>query len=156
MILCRTTRTDAQETPLLDIRPITPDYAVSPQIEPADLETIRAAGFTTVINNRPDAEIPPQLQNDRMRAAAEAAGLAFVFIPLVHGQLADAVAAQAEAMAASAGPVFAYCATGNRCAIVWALSQAGQRPAEELVGMTARHGYRLSHLLPQIEALARG
>jgi uncharacterized protein (TIGR01244 family) len=142
--------------PVLDIRPITPDYAVAPQIEPADMAAIRAAGFTTVINNRPDGEIPPHLRNDRMRAAAEAAGLAFVFIPLLHSHLADAVPAQADAMAASAGPVLAYCATGNRCAAVWALSQAGKRPAEELVGMTARHGYRLSHLLPQIEALARG
>jgi uncharacterized membrane protein YedE/YeeE len=45
----------------MDIRPLTPNYAVSPQIAIEDLPAIKAAGFTTVIDNRPDAEIPPHL-----------------------------------------------------------------------------------------------
>ncbi len=44
----------------MDIRALTQSYAVSPQVAPEDFATIRAAGFVTVINNRPDAEIPPQ------------------------------------------------------------------------------------------------
>ncbi|MDE3029426.1 MAG: TIGR01244 family phosphatase, partial [Paracoccaceae bacterium] len=41
----------------MEIRALTPDYAVSPQIEPADVAAIKAAGYTTVICNRPDREI---------------------------------------------------------------------------------------------------
>ncbi|MFN6924054.1 MAG: TIGR01244 family sulfur transferase [Tabrizicola sp.] len=140
----------------MDIRAITPDYAVSPQIEPADLPAIKAAGYVTVIDNRPDSEIPPPLHTAAMRAAAEALGLRFVANPVIGGMLTmDNVTAQAAAIAASPGPVFAYCASGNRSSIVWALANAGKRPVDELVGLPARFGYQLDHLRPQIEALAR-
>lgn len=140
----------------MDIRAITPDYAVSPQIEPTDLPAIKAAGYVTVIDNRPDGEIPPHLQTDAMRAAAEALGLVFVANPVIGGMLTmDNVAQQGAAIAASRGPVLAYCASGNRSSIVWALSQAGKRPVDELIALPARFGYQLEHLRPQIEALAR-
>jgi uncharacterized protein (TIGR01244 family) len=139
----------------MDIRPLTPDYAVSPQIEPGDLPAIKAAGYVMVIDNRPDGEIPPHLQTAPMQAAAEALGLAFVANPVIGGALTlDNVTAQAQAMAAAGGPVFAYCASGNRCSIVWALTQAGKRPAEELIGIAARFGYQLDHLRPTLDALA--
>lgn len=140
----------------MDIRRLTPDYAVSPQIAVEDLAAVKAAGFATVIDNRPDAEIPAELHTPAMRAAAEALGLRFVANPVIGGALTmENVQAQAAAMAASPGPVFAYCASGNRCSIVWALTQAGRRPVEELIGIPARFGYNLDHLRPQIEALAR-
>jgi uncharacterized protein (TIGR01244 family) len=140
----------------MDIRPVTPDYAVSPQIEPADLAQIKAAGYVTIIDNRPDGEIPPHLHTPVMRAAAEALGLTFVANPVIGGQLTmENVAAQGAAIAASTGPVFAYCASGNRSSIVWALAQAGKRPVDDLIGLPARFGYQLDHLRPQIEALAR-
>jgi uncharacterized protein (TIGR01244 family) len=140
---------------MLDIRPLSPDYAVSPQIDPEDLEAIRAAGFATVIDNRPDAEIPPSHHAGPMRRAAEAAGLTFVVNPVVGGALTmDNVTAQAEAMAASKGPVLAYCASGNRSSIVWSLVQAGRMDPDAIIAAGARHGYQLAHLRPQIEALA--
>jgi uncharacterized protein (TIGR01244 family) len=141
----------------MDIRAITPDYAVSPQIEPGDLPAIKAAGYVTVIDNRPDGEIPPHLHTGAMRQAAEALGLTFVANPVISGGLTmDNVAAQTAAIAASSGPVFAYCASGNRCSIVWALSNAGKRPVDDLVGLPARFGYQLDHLRPQLETLAKG
>jgi uncharacterized protein (TIGR01244 family) len=140
----------------MDIRALTPDYAVSPQIEPADLPAIKAAGYVTIINNRPDGEIPPHLHSAQMQAAAEALGLTFVVNQVIGGQLTmENVLAQGAAIAASPGPVFAYCASGNRSSIVWALANAGKRPVDELVGLPARFGYQLDHLRPQIEALAR-
>jgi uncharacterized protein (TIGR01244 family) len=139
----------------MDIRPLTPDYAVSPQIELSDLAAIKAAGFTTVIDNRPDGEIPPHLHADAMRSAAEALGLTFVANPVVGGALTmDNVTTQGAAIAAASGPVLAYCASGNRSSVVWALSQAGTRPVDDLVNLPARFGYQLDHLRPQIAALA--
>ncbi|MBA3911516.1 MAG: TIGR01244 family phosphatase [Rhodobacter sp.] len=140
----------------MDIRAITPSYAVSPQIETGDLAAIKAAGYVTVIDNRPDGEIPPHLHAATMKSAAEALGLTFIINPVIGGMLTtDNVTAQREAIEASAGPVFAYCASGNRSSIVWALAEAGSRPVDELVGLPARFGYQLEHLRPQIEALAK-
>lgn len=140
----------------MDIRAITPDYAVSPQIEPGDLAAIKAAGYTTVIDNRPDGEIPPHLHTAVMQAEAEALGLVFVANPVIGGAMTmDNVAAQAAAIEAASGPVFAWCASGNRSSVVWALANAGKRPVDELVGLPARFGYQLDHLRPQIEALQK-
>jgi uncharacterized protein (TIGR01244 family) len=142
---------------MMDIRRLTDAYAVSPQIDPTDMAAIRAAGFTTIIDNRPDGEIPPPLHTEAMRAAAQAAGLDFIVNPVIGGAMTmDNVTAQGAAIAAAAGPVLAYCASGNRSSQVWALSMAGRMPADDLIGLPARHGYQLEGLRPQIEALAKG
>jgi uncharacterized protein (TIGR01244 family) len=139
----------------MDIRPLSDAYAVSPQIAPQDAAAIAAAGYVTVICNRPDGENPPGLAADAIRAAVEAAGLRFVDNPFNAMTLnLDHVAAQAAAMAEAEGPVLAYCASGNRSSVVWALAQAGRQPADALIGAAARHGYHLEGLRPQIEALA--
>lgn len=138
----------------MDIRALTPGYAVSPQIEPTDLPAIKAAGYTVVIDNRPDHEIPDELQTDTMRAEAEALGLVFIANPVIGGQITmDNVTAQGTALAEATGPVFAYCASGNRSSIVWALSQAGSRPIDELIAIPAKFGYQLEHLRPTLEQL---
>ncbi len=140
---------------LMDIRALTPTYAVSPQIELADLAAIKAAGFTTVIDNRPDREIPDHLQTPAMQAAAQALGLTFVANPLIPGNITpDNIATQAAATHSATGPVFAYCASGNRCSVIWALMQAGARPTDELISIPARFGYQLEPLRAQIDALA--
>ena len=140
----------------MEIRQVTPGYAVAPQIEPADMAALAAAGFATVINNRPDAEVPPEQQSAAMRAAAEAAGLAYVENPVVNGAMTmDMVIAQAEALAASPGPVFAYCRSGTRSSIVWALGQAGRQPTDDILAALAKAGYDLGGLRGQIDMLAR-
>lgn len=141
----------------MDIRALTPTYAVSPQIEPEDLPAIAAAGYTLVIDNRPDAEIPPHLHTDVMAEAARAAGLTFVANPVISGMLTeDNVTAQARAIAAAQGPVLAYCASGNRSSVIWALAHAGRLPVDDLIGLPARHGYQLEWLRAQLTAMARG
>ncbi|WP_281984214.1 TIGR01244 family sulfur transferase [Thalassorhabdomicrobium marinisediminis] len=140
----------------MNIRSITPDYTVSPQIDPEDLPAIAAAGYTTVINNRPDAENPPSHQSAAMDAAAKAAGVRIVHLPVTHQTLnGDTVAAQLEACRAADGPVLAYCASGTRSTIVWALGEAGTRPTDEIISLAAEQGYDLSQMRPQLEAFAQ-
>ncbi len=140
----------------MDIRPLTDSYAVSPQIASEDMAAIAQAGFTTVICNRPDGENPPELQQAALRAAAEAAGLTFLVNPVVGGAITmENVQGQAQALENSTGPVLAYCASGNRSSIVWALSQAGKRPTEELIALPARHGYTLEPFREMIDQLAK-
>jgi uncharacterized protein (TIGR01244 family) len=139
----------------MDIRPISDRYAVSPQIDPQDAAAIKAAGITTVVCNRPDAEVPPSHQSDAMRVAIEAAGLKFEVLPITHQTMTpDRVAQQAALVDASDGPVLAYCASGTRCSILWALSQAGQKSADEILDAVAQAGYDLSMLRSTLEAAA--
>lgn len=136
----------------MDIREITPRYSVSPQINPEDLAAIKAAGFTKVICNRPDVEIPPSHHADVMAEAAKAAGLAFFNLPLTHQTMTpENVAAQMAEVEASDGPVLAYCASGTRCSVVWSLGQMGTMPVDEILAATQRAGYDLSGLRPRLE-----
>ena len=140
----------------MDIRHITPDYAVAPQISPDDMAHLAEAGFTTVINNRPDAEVTDDIACSKMRAAAEAAGLAYEPNPVVNGGLTmEMVDRQGEICANAAGPVFAYCRSGTRSSITWALSQAGKRPTPDILADLAQAGYPQPMLGPQIEVLAQ-
>ena len=139
----------------MDIRRITPDYAVSPQIAPGDLPAIAAEGFTTVLCNRPDAEVPLELQAQALKIATEAAGLRFEILPLVHDTLAQSVDQQMAMISASNGPVLAYCASGTRCSIIWSLGQVGHMETDDIIAATAKVGYDLSNLRPQLDALAK-
>lgn len=134
----------------MEIRPLTPDYAVSPQIAPEDLPAIVAAGYRTVICNRPDAEIPAGLHAEPMRAAAEALGLTFVVNPVIGGAITEENVEHQRAAMQAEGPVLAYCASGNRSSVVWALAQAGEKPADWLISTPAKYGYQLEWLRPNL------
>lgn len=142
----------------MDIRQIDQRYHVSPQIDPQDAEALAEAGFTRVICNRPDAEVPPSHQADAVGAAVRAAGLEFEVLPLTHQTMTpENVARQAELVEGAPGKVLAYCASGTRCTVVWALGQAASRSPEEILEKAARAGYQLEGLRPTLEAIsARG
>lgn len=100
----------------MQYRQLTEDYAVSPQISVADVAEIKAAGFKSVICNRPDNEDPGQPSAGEIEQAVRAAGLEFRWIPVISGGMTpDDVAAQADALDELPAPVFAYCRSGTRC-----------------------------------------
>lgn len=141
----------------MDIKTLTDSYAVSPQITPEDIPALAEAGFRRIICNRPDHEIPEGLQAARVEEAARAAGLDFTYIPIVHGAFGmNEVEAQRDAIATADGPVFAYCASGNRSTILWSLALAGQVPTDEMMAAAASNGYSLDQWRGQIDALAKG
>ncbi|WP_400086962.1 TIGR01244 family sulfur transferase [Yoonia sp. R78084] len=139
----------------MDIRHISPTYAVTPQIAVEDIPAIAEAGFQTIICNRPDAEIPPSHQASVIGAAAKAAGLEFVINEVTHQTLnMDMVTKQKAAMDASSGPTLAYCASGTRSTIVWALGQASEMSADDILSAASAAGYDLGGMRPQLTALA--
>lgn len=132
----------------MDVKRINDQVSVSPQISPDDIPAIKAAGFRTIINNRPDGEAPDQPDSATMEAAAKAAGLGYHYIPLGReGVSPEMVEETRAALEGSDGPVLAYCRSGTRSTTLWALSQAGSEPAEEIVSAAAHAGYDMSHLL---------
>ncbi|MGX8007995.1 TIGR01244 family sulfur transferase [Mesorhizobium sp. ORM8.1] len=108
----------------MEYRQISDDYSVSGQIQPEDVAAIKQAGFKSVICNRPDDEQPGQPSAESVASAAEAAGLAFRYIPVISGQITqDNVDDQGKALDELEGPVFAYCRSGARCTNLYGLIQ---------------------------------
>ena len=140
---------------MMDIRHLTPTYAVSPQIACEDCKAIADAGFTTIICNRPDEEVPSDIDADAVAAAARAAGLNFVVLPITHQTMTDEnIAAHRAAVDGAKGPVLAYCASGTRSSIIWSLGQAGEMDADAIIAAAGKAGYDLRGLHPQLTALA--
>jgi len=109
----------------MPFKPITENFAVSPQIGAAEVAAAAQAGFTTIINNRPDGEAPGQPSAAEIKALAKQHGLNFVSIPVTAASMTpEAVQRTAAALQAAPGPVLAYCRSGMRSTSMWALSQA--------------------------------
>jgi len=126
---------------------ITPRFYAAPQIDPTDMAAIAEAGITLILCNRPDEEVPPSHQHAAIKAAAEAAGLGFAFQPLTHQTMTpDVIAHNREIGVAKDETVLAYCASGTRSTIAWALGQAGQQPADELITAARAGGYDISNM----------
>lgn len=138
------------------IRPVTPDFAVAPQLGPQDLSRAAAAGFCAVIKNRPEGEAPDQPSEGAIQSAAAAAGLAYHALPFQGPPSRDTAAAMAAILAAAQGPVLAYCRTGTRSIMVWAAAQAltGAKSPAELLALAAEAGYDLSGMRGVLERLS--
>lgn len=137
----------------MDMQPIHIDanYYVSPQISVDDVSALAAAGFAKIICNRPDEEVPQELRTEGIRIAAESAGIDFEVLPLTHQTMhAENIKAQFEIVAGTSGPVVAYCASGTRCTVVWALSQVGKKSADDILKTTEKAGYNLEGLRPHL------
>lgn len=99
--------------------------AVAAQLRPQDMPAIAAAGFRSVINNRPDFEGGPgQPTSAELEAAARAAGLAYRYLPVPPaGHTPEQAGAMASAVEALPHPVVAFCRSGRRSAALYRLGK---------------------------------
>ena len=131
----------------MDLKRINDHVSVSGQINPEDVATLKSLGFVAIVNNRPDNESPDQPAGAEIEAAAKAAGLAYHAIPLGReGVNPDLVERTKAVIEGSDGPVFCFCRSGTRSTTLWALSQAGQTDANQIISQAAEAGYDMSHL----------
>ena len=136
----------------MDIRQLTPRYYVAPQITPDQMDALKQAGITRILCNRPDAEVPPAVGAQAMQSAAQAAGLAFALQPLTHQNMTEEVIANNRAIGADLeGVTLAYCASGTRSCIAWALGQAGLQSADEILTAARQGGYDLENIRAFLE-----
>jgi uncharacterized protein (TIGR01244 family) len=138
-------------------RTLTDSLLVAPQISLADVAEAKAQGVTLIINNRPDGEEPSAPQGDVIEAAALEAGMAYVAIPVTHAgfslpQIEAMVAALAKA---GEGKTLAYCRSGTRSTLLWALAQAkaGMHPGE-IAARAESAGYDVAPIAIMVDALA--
>lgn len=140
-------------------RPLTDALLVSPQIAVADIAEAKALGVTLIVNNRPEGEEAGQPSGAEIEAAARAAGMDYVAIPVTHAGFSHP---QLDAMAqaldgAASGRTLAYCRSGTRSTLLWALTRArvGDNP-DMLAEKAAQAGYDLTPIRAMMDALATG
>jgi sulfide:quinone oxidoreductase len=128
---------------------LTPNLSVASQIVDSDIAEIVAAGFRTLINNRPDDEEPGQLGAGSARQAAEASGLAYHYLPFTAATLTVREIEAFEALMEDAeGPILAHCRSGTRCYLLWAATQVrcGAASTEALIQQAAERGFDIAAL----------
>ncbi len=110
-----------------ELRSLGDKVMVCGQIAPDDVAGLAGDGVTMLVNNRPDGEEPGQPMAADIEAAAEAAGIAYRFVPIIRGiGPADVDAMQEAVQGAGDGKLLAFCRSGQRSAFALALAQRGE------------------------------
>lgn len=135
----------------MDIRTLTAELSVAPQIAITDLRAVADAGFRSVICNRPDGEGPDQPVYSEIERSAVEQGLQVRFLPAESGKVSDEQgAAFAKFMAELPKPVLAFCSTGMRSTTMWALTQAGSMPFPSIIERASKAGFDLKGVIRHI------
>ncbi len=139
----------------MGIKKLSNDLSVAEQIYPTDISQIAELGFKTILCNRPDGEVADQPSVASIMHEAPAAGIMLKYQPVSPRVVTDEDAADFHAnLQKLEAPVLAYCRSGTRCAILWALAEGIKgSPVEEVIGATANAGYNLAPLAARVMAL---
>jgi uncharacterized protein (TIGR01244 family) len=134
------------------IRQLDDKTMVSGQLLPDQIGDLKTQGVTMLVNNRPDNEDAGQPLSADFEAAAQAAGMEYRHIPIRYGMGPSDVEAMRDAIHATGeGKLLAFCRSGNRSTLAWAVARAedGAEP-EELHKCAEAAGFSLApvaHLL---------
>jgi sulfide:quinone oxidoreductase len=142
----------------LDLPAVDDRVAICGQLQPSDMKALADAGFTAVVNNRPDGEAMfGQPRTADVRAAAEAAGLKFLDLPFSGPRATpEQVRALADLLADGDGRIVAYCKSGMRSALLWgAASMANGRSSDEVLQGARRAGQELAPVAELMAELAK-
>jgi uncharacterized protein (TIGR01244 family) len=125
---------------------------VAGQIAPEDVPALKEHGRDLIVNNRPDGEDVGQPESDEIEAAAKAAGIEYRHVPIARGLGPSDIEAMREAMhSVGEGKLFAFCRSGNRSTLAWAVAKSEDGvPREELNRLANEAGFDLApvaHLL---------
>ncbi len=136
-------------------RTLTSDILVAPQIGVDAVAEAKALGVTLIINNRPEGESDDQVPGGDIEAAARAAGLDYVAIPITHSGFSQPqVEAMVAALEGAEGKILAYCRSGTRSTLLWALAESAQGgDPDSLTNMAAKAGYDVGPVRPLMDML---
>ncbi|NMT63685.1 protein tyrosine phosphatase family protein [Marinobacter orientalis] len=135
----------------MDIRRIDETISVAPQLSVNDIAEAAELGFKTLVANRPDREEAGQPPMADIEAAAREHGMEWVYLPVESGNILDNDVDRFDAMIRTAEkPVLAFCRSGTRCTVLWALSSARYEPVQDIVTKARSAGYDLNGLAPRM------
>lgn len=135
----------------MDIRTLTDTLSVTPQITVDDIPRIAAAGYRSIISDHPDGEEIGQPPAAVIKASADAAGIAFVHIPVTAANITPAdVVAFGTALETLPKLILGFCRTGTRATMLWALSRAGKEQPSAIMARALAAGYDISMLAERL------
>jgi uncharacterized protein (TIGR01244 family) len=141
------------------LKQLTSSIYVAPQIGLDTVAEAKALGVTLIVNNRPEGESPDQIAGPDIEAAARAAGLDYVAIPVTHSGFAPwQLDAMDQALSANPeGKTLCYCRSGTRSTLLWSLARAraGDAP-DDIADIAAAAGYDVTPIQQMMHALAAG
>lgn len=138
----------------MEVRRLTEHFSAAPQITVADVAIAKAAGFGFIVNNRPEGESPDQPTGAEIEAACLDAGLGYCAIPVDHSGFSAEQVAALSALMVSPRPILAYCRSGTRSTMLWALASASRGDApDSLIDQALAAGYDVRALRPAMEQL---
>jgi sulfide:quinone oxidoreductase len=124
------------------------------QINPAQVPELAAAGYRSIICNRPDGE-EGAIASAAIAKAASEHGLAFVYQPVDFSKLSLADGEVfVQALEQLPAPVLAYCRTGRRSAALWVLGRAPKLGADQVLAGSLASGCDLEDLRPRLSEFA--
>jgi len=136
----------------MTIEPLSPNLSVMPQIEATDIADLAARGFKSIIGNRPEGETPEQPAWSSLAAEAARHGMSARQIPVVPGQIdPEQVDQFAAALREMPVPIAAFCRTGTRSAMLWALANPDRLSVDERIATAAAQGYDVAPLRARME-----
>jgi sulfide:quinone oxidoreductase len=128
---------------------------VGGQIGPQDFITIKEAGITTIINNRPDHEEPGQLTSEDAKKMAAEHDITYHYLPMANGQPlpASLVGDFKAALESADNGVLAHCRSGMRSSFLWALGQipTGTISVDEAINKAQNAGIPLGNARAVLE-----
>jgi len=128
----------------MNLKPLSPDLSVTPQIEISEVAALAARGFRSIVGNRLEGEAPDQPAWSSLVAEAERHGMSARQIAVVPGQIGpDDVERFADALRELPTPIAAFCRTGTRSAMLWALANPDGLSVDERIAVAAAQGYDL-------------
>lgn len=129
----------------MNMKKLSPRVFVSGQITTTDIGVASEQGIKTIINNRPDNEVPGQPKSADLAAAATELGLEFIDIPVVStGITVENVDQFDLAYKDLPAPVLIFCRSGTRSITLWALNESKSQDVDDILATTSAAGYDLS------------
>lgn len=121
--------------------------SVTAQIDEEGVHAAAIAGFKLIVCNRPDGEVADQPTAAQVAQMVSSHNLLFMHQPVISGHIGTAEALRfRQILEMTPGPVLAYCRSGTRCSILWALSESGRQDPEAILQSTANAGFNLEIL----------
>ena len=113
--------------PVPPIQPIADDVCVAGQLGPEAMGWAAQNGFRSIVNTRPDFEGGPnQPTSQALEAAAVAAGLTYVYLPVAPAhQTPLEIASFAQLLTTLPRPILAFCRTGTRSGKLYRAATGG-------------------------------
>lgn len=132
------------------------NFSVSEQITLDDIKDLADDNVKILICNRPDSEEPNQITCAEIKAESDAHGIQFIHIPVAGKEIPEESLAEfVKVIDECNDNIHAYCKTGTRSSIFWALSHARNHPTDDVLVKTSDVGINLTPVADQIETINR-